>query len=88
MADILLQYGAAINILVDRTRGYTLLMQFCSISMDLEPLQLEMNLDVVRYLLEHGADRNVRSKEGLTAWDLAERHCAGKRIRELLLRTK
>ena len=47
MADILLQYGAKINIIVDRIRQYTLLMQFCSISMELEPLQLEMNLDVV-----------------------------------------
>lgn len=88
MADILLQYGAKINIIVDRSRQYTLLMQFCSISMELEPLQLEMNLDVVQYLLEHGADRNLKSKDGHTAWDLSDYHCASRKIKYLLHNTK
>ncbi len=47
-----------------------------------------MNLEVVEYLLEHGADRHIKSKDGLSAWDLSDYHCAGHKIKELLARTK
>jgi len=35
MAELLLHYGADINWIVDKQHGYTLLMQLCSIKMDL-----------------------------------------------------
>jgi hypothetical protein len=44
IAEILLSFGADIN---HFHHGKTLLMSFCGISMPLDPVQLEMNLEVV-----------------------------------------
>lgn len=59
IAEVLLSNGADIN---HFHYGKTLLMDFCGISMQLDPIQLEMNLDVIQFLLWHGADRNLKSK--------------------------
>ena len=53
IAEVLLQYGADLN---KPSFGRTHLMNFCAISMKQEPVMLEMNLHVVKFLLEHGAD--------------------------------
>ncbi len=84
MAELLLQYGADINTFVSVGEGLTLLMQFCGMSMELSPFQTEVNLEVVQFLLEHGADRNRKSKRDETAWDLAKRHKQKDAIRRLL----
>ena len=44
IAEILLQFGADIN---HFHHGKTLLMDFCGISMKLDPVQLEMNIEVI-----------------------------------------
>ena len=44
IAEVLLQFGADIN---HFHHGKTLLMSFCGISMPLDSVQLEMNLEVV-----------------------------------------
>jgi len=52
-------------------------MSFCGISMNLDQVQLEMNIEVIRFLLEHGADRSLKAKtNGLTSQELAKNHCA------------
>lgn len=85
MGELLLQHGADIDTLVDITKGYTLLMQFCGVSMQLEPIQLEINLEVINFLLEHGADGEYPSHNGgYTAWDLCEEHSACDEIRAML----
>lgn len=43
MAELLLSYGADLNWIVDKSHGYTLLMQLCSIKMDLSTKELEIN---------------------------------------------
>ncbi len=37
-----------------------------------------MNLEVVKFIIEHGADKNLKSKttNPQTAWQYAEKHCA------------
>ena len=52
--------------------------------MQLNSIQLEMNLDVIRFLLRHGADREFKSQHGETAHDLAEHHQARDTVRQLL----
>lgn len=54
MAELLLVYGADINWIVDKTHGYTMLMQLCSIKMDLGHKEKEINLDIVKFLIENG----------------------------------
>lgn len=74
IAEILLHFGADLNYF---HHGKTLLMTFCGISMNLDPVQLEMNLEVIKFLLDHGADRTLKSKtNGLTALELSANHCA------------
>jgi len=88
MAELLLQYGADINTYVSPQDGTTLLMQFCGMSMELSAFQAEVNLEVVRFLLEHGADRNRKNKKGETAFELARKHSQRDEIRKLLTEVK
>lgn len=86
IAEVLLHHGADINYY---HHGKTLLMTFCGISMSLDPVQLEMNIDVIRFLCEHGADRTLVSRspssvEGLTALELSKYHCASKEVKDIL----
>ena len=53
IAEILFSYGADINML---SMNRTLLMNFCGISMRMDPNTLEINLSVIQFLLQHGAD--------------------------------
>lgn len=57
--------------------------------MRLDPVQLEMNQEVVKFLLEHGADKYLKSKtNGMNAIELAENHCAKDNVKRLLSSTK
>ena len=74
IAEILFGFGADIN---HYHHGKTLLMNFCGISMNLDPVQLEMNLDVIRFLIEHGADKKIKCKtNNMDCFELALNHCA------------
>ena len=88
MAEKLLENGADINVPIDDEKGYTLLMQFCSIKIELTELEKDLNLKVVAFLLEHGAEKEVKSKKGKTAYMLAEKHCNKDKVRETLSKTK
>lgn len=57
IAAVLFEFGAAVDKVA---MGRTLLQSFCAISMRLEPHMLEMNLEVVAFLLEHGADPSLK----------------------------
>lgn len=86
IAEILLQYGADINYY---HHGKTLLMSFCGISMALDPVQLEMNLEVITFLLENGADRTLKAKtNSMTSEELANNHCSKETVKELLRTVK
>ena len=57
-------------------------MTFCGISMNLDPVQLEMNLEVIKFLLEHGADKSLRSKtNNMTALELSNNHCEAPKVK-------
>eukprot|EP00826_Nyctotherus_ovalis_P054513 TRINITY_DN7145_c0_g1_i1.p1 TRINITY_DN7145_c0_g1~~TRINITY_DN7145_c0_g1_i1.p1 ORF type:complete len:213 (-),score=38.00 TRINITY_DN7145_c0_g1_i1:439-1077(-) len=88
MAELLLQYGANVNAVVNPFDGLTLLMQFSGMSMELTPFQSEVNLETIEFLLEHGADRERKNGKGERAWDLAARHPLKSEVRKLLKETK
>ena len=87
LAELLLQYGADINDVVDNER-MTLLMQFCSISIELSSFQAEVNLEVIKFLLEHGADPFKKNGKGETAIELADRHNMKDEVKKLLKEVK
>ena len=88
MAELLLQYGADINTIVNPFEGYTMLMQFCGMSMELSPFQCEVNLEIIQFLLEHGSDKERKTGKGENAWDLSNRHSQKDEVRKLLKGTK
>eukprot|EP00831_Metopus_contortus_P070986 TRINITY_DN64923_c0_g1_i1.p1 TRINITY_DN64923_c0_g1~~TRINITY_DN64923_c0_g1_i1.p1 ORF type:complete len:223 (-),score=23.15 TRINITY_DN64923_c0_g1_i1:131-799(-) len=87
MSELLLNYGADINVIVDKEKGNSLLMQYCGLSMVLSSFENEVNIEVINFLLEHGADRTQKNKKGETAWDLAHRSLRCSEIRLLLKNT-
>eukprot|EP01016_Furgasonia_blochmanni_P034527 TRINITY_DN3738_c0_g1_i7.p1 TRINITY_DN3738_c0_g1~~TRINITY_DN3738_c0_g1_i7.p1 ORF type:complete len:331 (+),score=41.70 TRINITY_DN3738_c0_g1_i7:138-1130(+) len=85
MAELLLQYGADINWIVDKSKGYTLLMQFCSMKQAQGERERELNMDVIKFLLEHGADRNLKShRKEKDAFMIAEKHYNKEKVLESL----
>ena len=88
MADLLLYNGAEIDTTINPSDGLTLLMQFCGIETELDNFQQDVNLEIVEFLLEHGADKNLKNMQELTAWDLSNRNPQKKKIQKLLIETK
>ena len=84
MADSLLQNGANIDYIVDKKKNYTLLMQFCSLKLELNQREKDTNVKVITFLLEKCANRNLKSKKGRTAFELAQKHCNKNEIQRLL----
>ena len=64
-------------------------MNFCGISMKMDPSNLEINLSVIEFLLQHGADPYAKCEiTDKTAFELANNHCASDQVKKLLLNTK
>lgn len=87
MAELLLEFGADINWIVDKVKGHTILMQFCSVKMDLDDKEKRMNLEVIRFLLEHGADKSMLSNKSKNAAQLAQKHSNKEAVLEVLEKT-
>lgn len=87
MVELLLDYGGDINWIVDKNKGHTLLMQFCAVKMDLEDKEKKTNIDVIKFLIEHGADKYMISNKGKNCFDLAEKHSNKEPVIETLKNT-
>ena len=69
MIDLLMEGGADINIRVDSTTGYTILMKLVSIeNMDYE--KYENTVEIIKFLNERGADPYIKGFDNLTVFDL------------------
>ena len=55
--------------------------------MQLSDQEVNLNLEIIKFLLEHGADRTLKSIDNQTAFDLAEHHQCSKRVCSLLKNT-
>eukprot|EP01017_Pseudomicrothorax_dubius_P029910 TRINITY_DN3674_c0_g1_i3.p1 TRINITY_DN3674_c0_g1~~TRINITY_DN3674_c0_g1_i3.p1 ORF type:complete len:280 (-),score=62.72 TRINITY_DN3674_c0_g1_i3:182-1021(-) len=85
MADLLVLCGGDVNWIVDKDKGYTLLMQYCSIKMELEERDSQLNLEVITYLLQRGADKTLTSlKKGKTLAKIASKHFNSARVMHLI----
>ncbi len=75
MAELLLQHGADINWIVDKTMWYTLLMQLCAEKMTMSEQEKKINYEIIHFLLENGASIDLLSKKNKTIFQLLEKHC-------------
>ena len=87
MAQLMLEYGADINWIVDKVKGYTLLMQLCSIRMDLSPSEKYLNAEIIKFLIENGARKDLVSIKGKNVKDILEKHCNRDELLKLIEET-
>jgi len=63
-------------------------MSFCAISMKLDQAQLETNLIVIQFLMEHGANPNLKCESTKQdCFALSESHVASERVQEVMANT-
>ena len=55
--------------------------------MELSIREEVLNLEVIKFLLEHGADKNIRSFKNKNAFDMANRHLNSEKVLLLLTTT-
>jgi len=84
MAELLLQNGADINWIVDKKKGFSLLLQLCAVKLVLNEKEKEINFQTIKFLLENGANKFLQSNKGKNAFDLAKKHCNKDKILDLL----
>ena len=58
--------------------------QLISVRMSLSKQEIQLNLEIIKFLLEHGADRTLKSVDNKTTFDLANDHQCPEKILELL----
>lgn len=75
MAQLLLDKGADVNEIVDEKKGLTMLMIFCKVKIKLNRKEKDVNLNIIKFLLENGANINMKTKKGKTIFDLCQKHC-------------
>ena len=72
MSIMLLNYGADINWIVDLKRGYNILMYFIEASYS-SINKIKNNLEIIKFLIEHGANKNSESFSGENPYSLAKK---------------
>ena len=72
MIDLLLKYGANIDVRIDSKLGYTILMKLASTEF-LDDEKFENNVEIMEFLIERGADKNIKSNQGESALDFAKK---------------
>ena len=75
LAEFLIDHGADINWVIDKSRGFSLLHYFCSIKIKMSKEQIDLNFRIIKFLLEKGANvfQKTLKDEGLEK--ILEKHC-------------
>ena len=87
MAILLLQHGADINFIVSKEKGKTILMEYCSVKIEMSAREKEVNLRVIKFLLENGASTVMKSKKGKTALEYSQKHPYKNEVLDILRST-
>ena len=61
LVQLLLQNGADIDQIIDEEKNHSILMMFCSVKYKLLKRELEINLSMIKFLLENGANKYLKS---------------------------
>lgn len=56
IADLLIKNGADLNWIIDKKNGYSLLHYFCSLKMKMNKIQIALNYEIIKFLLDKGAN--------------------------------
>jgi hypothetical protein len=69
MIELLLSNGANINVRIDAGMGYTVLMKLAS-SEIFDKEKLVNTIEIIQFLIERGADKNIKGYDGKTVFDV------------------
>lgn len=64
LAEFLFENGVNVDFIINKKKGYTLLMIFCSVKFKLSNREKEVNFSMIKFLIEHGASKKILSKKG------------------------
>ena len=84
IAELLVKNGADLDWIIDKKNGYTLLHYFCSFKIKMNKTQKMLNLEIIRFLLDRGANSKLVTLNDTTCRDLVESHCSREEILEIL----
>ena len=84
IAELLVKHGADPNWIIDKKKGLSLLHYFCSLKVKMNKSQKQLNRDIVRFLLERGADSRQLTLADKSCEELLESHCNREELTELL----
>ncbi len=59
-------------------------MKFCNTKNPLIGRDLQINLEVIQFLIENGADKEKKSKKGYNSFDYAKKHFSSEKVLKLL----
>lgn len=88
LAELLIEHGANIDAIVNEEKGYSLLMLFCAVKEKLNPRDLRVNLDVIRFLIQRGASKDILSNKKKGLKEICKRHSAKEEVLKLIKETK
>lgn len=75
IAELLVRSGADVDWIIDKKNGYSLLHYFCSLKMKMNKAQKQLNFDIIRFLLEKGANFRQLTLGDRSCEQLLEHHC-------------
>lgn len=88
MVELLIESGADLNWIVDKTKGYTLLMELCATNFDsLSEKQKQLRFEAIKFLVEKGANKEIMSLDNMTCFDLAKKSTCSEELLEILNNT-
>jgi ankyrin repeat protein len=87
MIELLLSNGADINVKIESAMGYTVLMKLASTEI-LDKEKLINTTEIIQFLVERGADKNIKGIDGRTAFDVIRNSCFKDDILDVLRNTK
>jgi hypothetical protein len=89
MAEQLLQFGANINVVVNKETSYTLLFQFCCCKTKMTSMQVDMISEVIQFMIEHGASKELLIDDTIVnVLEVLAGHPAYHKIRDIILNSK
>ena len=87
MIELLLASGANINVKIDSVLGYTVLMKLVSSDI-FDKEKLSNTIEIIQFLVERGADKSIRGKDGKTVFDVVKNSNYKDEILKVLNTTK
>lgn len=63
-------------------------MQLCALKIEMSTSEKDINYEIIKFLVENGANKSITTHKGKNAFDLAEKHCNRDAIRDILVNSQ